>query len=224
MSAPLAHVAFQPAYRIVSSRFPPVGVFDDIADAADLEALYELESMTSPRLREELGAIELIPAQRRIAGPGTTPIMAAFTHLNPEGSRFTPGWYGVYYCAQEQGTAIAETAFHKARFLKNTNEPACVLDMRCYVGGIDGRFHDIRGAYPELHDPESYVASQRLDIELRGQGSNGIVYDSVRSPGGTCLAAFYPDVVQPVCQGPHLQYHWDGERISRVTEARDVAY
>ena len=224
MPAPLARVTFQPAYRVVSSRFPPVGVFDAIADAADLEALYELESMTNPRLREELGAIELIPAQRRIAGPGTTPIMAAFTHLNPEGSRFTPGLFGIYYCAQEQGTAIAETVFHKARFLKNTNEPACVLDMRCYVGEIDSEFHDIRGAYPELHDPESYVASQRFAVELRDRGSNGIVYDSVRSAGGTCLAAFYPDVIQPVRQGPHFQYHWNGEEISRVTEARDVAY
>lgn len=224
MPVPLAHVTFQPAYRIVASRFPPVGIFDAIADAADLEALYELESMTNPRLRQELGSIELIPAQRRVAGPGTTPIMAAFTHINPEGSRFTPGWFGIYYCAREQGTAIAETVFHKTRFLKNTNEPACVLDMRCYVGGVDHLFHDIRSAYPEIHDPESYAASQRFAVELRERGSNGIVYDSVRSPGGTCLAAFYPDVIQPVRQGPHFQYHWDGKRISRVTETRDVKY
>ena len=224
MPVPQAHVRFQPAYRIVSSRFPPVGVFDAIADPSDLAALYELESLTNPRLREAVGALELVPAQRRIAGPGTTPIMAAFTHLNPEGSRFTPGFFGVYYCAREQRTAIAETVFHKARFLGSTREPACVLDMRCYIGGIDGRFHDIRGAYPELHDPESYVASQRFAVELRNGGSNGIVYDSVRAPGGTCLAAFHPDVVQPVRQGPHLQYHWDGSRISRVTETSDVAY
>lgn len=224
MPAPLAHIVLQPAYRLVSSRFPPVGVFDAIANATDLEALYELESMTNPRLREELGAIESIPAPRRIAGLGTTPIMAAFTHRNPEGSRFTPGWFGIYYCAQEQGTAIAETVYHKTRFLKQTNEPACILDMRSYVGEVDRPFHDIRGAYPELHDPDSYAASQRFAVELREQGSDGIVYNSVRSPGGTCLAAFYPDVIQPVRQGPHFQYHWDGERISHVTEARDVLY
>lgn len=219
-----ARIAFQPAYRIVSSRFPPVGVFDAIAEPADLDALYALESMTNPRLRDELGGIALVPTQRRITGPGTTPVMAAFTHPNPEGSRFTPGWYGVYYCAREQGTAIAETVFHKTRFLESTRESACVLDMRCYVGDVDGRFHDIRGAWPELHDPVSYVASQRFAVELRDRGSDGIVYDSVRAPGGACLAAFHPDTIGPVRQGPHLQYHWDGARISRVTEARDVAY
>ena len=224
MPVPLAHVLFQPAYRIVSSRFPPVGVFDAIADPADLEILYELEALTNPRLRQEFGAIELIPAGRRIAGPGTTPIMASFTHLNPEGSRFTTGLFGIYYCAKEESTAIAETVFLKTRFLKYTKEPACTLDMRCYVGEVDSEFHDIRGAYPELHDPGSYIASQRFAVELRTAGSDGIVYDSVRSLGGTCVAAFYPNVIQPVRQGPHFQYHWDGTAIVRVTEARDVAY
>lgn len=224
MPVPLSRVALRPAYRIVPSRFPPVGVFDAIADPADYDALYELESMTNPRLREELGAIGLVPPHRRISGPGTTPVMAAFTHLNPEGSRFTPGWFGVYYCAREQATAIAETVFHRNRFLAYTQEPPCILDMRCYMGEVDAEFHDIRGAWPELHDPDSYAASQRFAVELRGRDSNGIVYDSVRAPGGTCLAAFHPDVLAAVRQGPHLQYHWDGKSIARVTETRDVAW
>jgi hypothetical protein len=224
MPVPLARVRFRPGYRIVSSRFPPVGVFDAIADPADIPALHELESLTNPRVREEFGAIALVPAHRRISGPGTTPIMAAFTHLNPEGSRFTPGTFGVYYCARQQQTAVAETVFHKQAFLRRTNEPPCVLDMRCYVGDVDSRVHDIRGAYPELHAPDSYVASQRFAVELRAAGSNGIVYDSVRAPGGTCLAAFHPDVLKPVHQGPHFQYHWNGERISHVTEARAITF
>ena len=223
-AAPTARVRFRPGYRVVPSRFPPVGVFDAIADPADIPALIELESMTNPRMREELGAIGLVPPERRISGPGTTPIMAAFTHLNPDGSRFSPGWFGVYYCAREQQTAVAETVFHKSRFLAATREPACVLDMRCYLGDVDGRFHDIRGGHPELHDPDSYAASQRFAVELRAAGSNGIVYDSVRAPGGTCLAAFHPDMLKPVRQGPHLQYHWNGEAISHVTEARVIPF
>ena len=224
MQVPTARVRLRPGWRIVSSRFPPVGVFDAIADPADIAALHALESMTNPRMREQLGAIALVPPERRISGPGTSPIMAAFTHLNPEGSRFTPGSFGVYYCAREQQTAVAETVFHKSRFLRATREPACVLDMRCYLGDVDARVHDIRGGFPELHDPDSYAASQRFAVELRAAGSNGIVYDSVRARGGTCLAAFHPDVVKPVRQGPHLQYHWDGEAISHVTEARVVAF
>jgi hypothetical protein len=62
------------AYRIVPSRFPPVGVFDRIADPADLEALYEIEALTNPRLRDELGALRMVPKERRVSGAGSTPI------------------------------------------------------------------------------------------------------------------------------------------------------
>ncbi len=37
-------------------------------------------------------------------------VMAPFTHLNPKGSRFSDGSYGVYYAAKRLSTAIAETA------------------------------------------------------------------------------------------------------------------
>ena len=55
--------------------------------------------MTNDRLRDEVGQIELVPPQDRIYGPGSGPIMAAFTHLNPNGSRFSDGSYGVFYAA-----------------------------------------------------------------------------------------------------------------------------
>ena len=224
MTPPVSHIEWKPCWRIIPSRFPPIQLFERVTDPDDLEAIFELEALTNPRLRDEAGDIRLVAPEDRISGPGTSVIMAAFTHLNPDGSRFSPGWFGVYYCAREQQTAVAETVFHKSRFLAATREPACVLDMRCYLGDVDGRFHDIRGGHPELHDPDSYAASQRFAVELRAAGSNGIVYDSVRAPGGTCLAAFHPDMLKPVRQGPHLQYHWDGEKVSHVTEARVVPF
>ena len=88
-------------HRIVPSRFPPVGPWDRIARPEDFEALAEVEALTNPRIRDELGVLALTPHERRVSGPGTTPIMAAFTHLNPEGSRFSDGTYGVFYAARE---------------------------------------------------------------------------------------------------------------------------
>lgn len=219
---PIGRVDWRPSYRIVSSRFPPVGLFDAIADARDLEDLYELEGMTNPRLRDGLGKIQMVPPQRRVAGPGTTPIMAAFTHLNPEGSRFSPGAFGVYYAAQERRTAIGETVHHREQWLARTAEPPCALEMRCYLADIGGDFHDIRGGWRELHDPASYAASQRTAVELRDAGSDGIVYDSVRSPGGHCIGVFYPDRIAATRQGEHLYYHWDGRRITHVVVAGEV--
>ena len=219
---PVRRLEWRPAYRIVSSRFPPVGLFDAIAEPGDLEALYEIEGLTNPRLREEMGTISLVPPQRRISGPGTTPIMAAFTHPNPEGSRFSPGGYGVYYAAFDRETAIRETVHHRNRFLARTREPRCRIEMRCYLGDLAGPLHDIRGGWPELHDPDSYAASQRAAAEWRAAGSNGLVYDSVRHTGGQCAAVFYPDLLGPVRQGAHLTYYWDGARIDQVVIAEQT--
>lgn len=215
-------LAWRPSYRIVSSRFPPVGVFDAVADEEDLDALHALEGMTNPRLREQLGRIELVPRARRVAGPGTTPVMAAFTHPNPDGSRFSPGSYGVYYAARERDTAIAETVYHRERFLAHTAEPPCDLQMRCYHADVAGELHDIRGGWPALHDPDSYATSQKTAVRLRDAGSDGIAYDSVRRSGGQCVAAFYPDLVAPARQGEHLYYHWNGARIAHVVVAGEV--
>ncbi|TCV96502.1 RES domain-containing protein [Luteibacter rhizovicinus] len=219
---PVRRIRWSHAWRIVPSRFPPVGVFDRIANPADIDAVLAVESMTNPRLREEMGALRLVPPERRVSGQGTTPIMAAFAHINPEGSRFSDGHWGVFYAAHSLATAIEETVFHRQNFLAATHEPPTDTEMRCYTMAIGGRLHDMRGGWPEAHDPDSYVLSAALARELRAAGSNGIVYDSVRHTGGECIAAFYPDLISPCVQAEHLIYRWDGTRISAVLKVQAV--
>jgi len=212
------------AFRIVPSRFPPVGAWDRIAAPGDFDALAEIEGLTNPRIREALGVLVTVPRDRWVSGPGTTPVMAAFTHLNPEGSRFSDGTYGVFYAAKEVETAIRETVYHRERFLARTQEPPQRIQMRCYVTSIERSFDDIRGGYAALHDPTSYAASQLFARERRAANSNGVVYDSVRKAGGQCVAAFWPDCVGPCTQGRHYEYHWDGAAISRVIEMKAVDF
>jgi len=219
---PLRRIRWQRAYRIVPSRFPPVGVFDAIADPKDLDALYQIEALTNPRLREEWGELSNVPKEHRVSGPGSTPLMAAFTHVNPEGSRFSDGSYGVLYLAHEFDTAVEETVYHREQFLAATKEPPIDITMRCYVSGVHGNLHDIRGGWKAEHDPDSYAASRKLGAKLRGDDSDGIVYDSVRCKGGECAALFYPDVTSPCVQGKHLMYRWNGERIAQVLEVSAV--
>jgi hypothetical protein len=219
---PIRRIRWSQAYRIVPSRFPPAGLFDRIADPADLDAVFAIEAMTNPRLREEADTMKLVPPDRRISGPGSTPVMAAFTHLNPEGSRFSDGTWGVFYAARSVITAVEETVYHRELFLAATAEPACEMEMRCYRTSIDCKMHDIRGGWPAAHDPVSYSTSVKLARELRAAGSNGIVYDSVRHEGGECVAAFYPDVVAPCVQAQHLIYRWDGQRIAKVLEVSEM--
>src|SRR3546814_5612167 len=96
LDIPVAATSWTPCYRIIPSRFPPIGLFEKVADPDDLEAVFQIEAMTNDRLRDEVGVLALVPPEDRVSGPGTTPIMAAFTHLNPEGSRFTDGSFGVF--------------------------------------------------------------------------------------------------------------------------------
>jgi len=220
---PVRRIRWNQAFRIVPSRFPPVGVYDRIADPADLDAMFAIEALTNPRLREEAGALKLVPKEHRISGPGSTPVMAAFTHLNPEGSRFSDGTWGVFYAAHSVATAVEETVYHRERFLAATAEPACDIQMRCYRTRIDSKLHDIRGGWKREHAPDDYAASVKLARLLREAGSNGIVYDSVRHRGGECLAAFHPDVVAPCVQAQHLIYRWDGTRIAKVLEVSELA-
>lgn len=214
-------IRWKSSWRLVPSRFPPVGLFDRVSSAEDLDVVQAIEGLTNDRLREELGALHLVPEEERVYGPGTTPIMAAFTHLNPEGSRFTDGRYGVYYAAKTIDTAIAETLYHRARFLAATQEPPIEIDMRSYASHIDARLHDIRDLQenlPAIYDPAPahYGSAQAFAKELRGNGSNGIVYSSVRDPGGECVAIFRPTVLKPVVQGKHYCYVWDGSRMIDV--------
>ncbi|WP_427501115.1 RES family NAD+ phosphorylase [Methylomonas sp. MED-D] len=214
-------ITWLPCWRLVPSRFPPDGLFDRVAAPADLDIVFAIEALTNDRLREQAGDIRLVAPEDRIAGPGTTPIMAAFTHLNPEGSRFSDGSYGVYYAAYDLDTAIAETCFHRARFLSATRQPPIEIDMRSYASDLDADLHDIRGRqaeWPEIYaaDTSAYAAAQRLAKQVRDACGNGLAYASVRNPGGDCVAVFKPRLLAPVKQGAHFCYVWDGERIKAV--------
>ena len=135
------------AYRLVNSKFPPIALFDDVADADEFEALYQIQALTNPRLGNEVGRIELIPRREIPFGiVGCSYAIAPFTHVNPAGSRFSDGRYGMFYAARERATAVAETAYHHARFLAATQERAMHLPMRLYHVAIDARLHDLRNA------------------------------------------------------------------------------
>ena len=62
----------------------------------------------------------------------------------------------------------------------------------------------------DLLDAADYTASQAFGADRRAAGSDGIVWPSVRYPGGDCIAAFWPDVVPIPTQGGHFAYHWNG--------------
>jgi hypothetical protein len=202
-------------YRLIPSHFPPIQLFEDLLDPSELEAAYALESLTNERLRQEVGDISLVPSDERIIGPGSTPIMAAFTHIGVE-SRFTKGRYGVYYAGLDMETAMAESRFSRARFLSATNEPRQVLTMRCYQCRVDADLVDVTGD-SEVHNPDNFAPAQAVGEIHKNNDEQGILYNSVRHRGGQCIAIFKPTaLVPPALQAGHFQFHWDGQSVSHV--------
>lgn len=218
---PVVPLDWSPCHRLIASRYPTVGLYDDIARPEDLDVVFAIEALTNPRIRQELGALSLVPPAERVSGPGASLIMAAFTHLNPEGSRFSDGSYGVYYAADTLPTAIAEVSHHRARFLARTAEPEIDIDLRWIQANLRQPVHDLRGRQAEAADiyhPELYAAGQALGRQLRERGSPALVYDSVRRPGSEVVAVFSPRALANARPAGHLSLHWDGRRISHWFE------
>jgi RES domain len=218
-------VRWQQACRIVPTRYPAVTLFDRVADAADFDALYALEAMSNERVRDDLGQVERVPRDERVFGPGSGPIMAAFTHVNLLGSRFSDGRYGVFYAARERATALAETRHHHGRFLAATRQGALHLPMRLYHVGVDARLHDLvplgceaGSAEAALYDADDYTAARALGGRLHAQGSAGVVYRSVRHARGQCVGLFRPRGASHCLHAAYLLYAWDGERFTDVYE------
>ncbi len=215
---------WQPCYRAIPSRFPPVSLFERVASVEELAAVHAIQALTNPRLRTELGEIDLVPAAERVVGPGSTPVMAAFTHLNRQGSRFSDGTWGIYYAGDSLETAVAEISFHCARFMTETRQAPIEVDYRSYVAQLTQPLHDMRGKrWKEEHAPDSYVASTRLARGLRAAGSWGLLYRSVRREGSECVALFRPQAVRlPVVQAAHVTLRWDGRAITGWYQKSDL--
>jgi RES domain-containing protein len=211
-----SRVLWPKATRIIRSLYPPIDLFEDIADPGDWELIASAEAKTNPRVRDQIGQIVLVPPKRRVSGPGASWVMAPFTHVSRERpTRFSAGDFGVYYCGRTFEVALRETVHHFERAMRATREPKVIADYRELVGRVQVHAHDLRGdaAFAACLDPNDYGASQALGRRLRdAQESEGIVYPSVRAPKGDALAVFWPDRVSLPTQRRHLAYRWDGER------------
>jgi hypothetical protein len=220
-----APLDWSPAYRVIPTRFPAVNLYDRVASPEDFDALYALEAMTNDRLRTEVGEIDLVPREERRFGPGYGPIMAALTHLNPLGSRFSDGSYGVFYCAGSRATAIAETRYHTGKFLAATAEAPMRQQMRLYTVMASGVVVDLRddaSLDAGVLSPHDYLAGQSLGRAVRAAGAPGIAYPSVRDPGGECLAAFKTSLLRDCHHAAYLEYNWNGNAVDMVFELSQV--
>jgi hypothetical protein len=205
-----------PSHRLIPTRFPPIGLFDTIATAADLKAVMDLEGWTNDRLVE--ARINRLPQSEWAYGrPYSSVIMAAFLHVAAGGMRFNNGDLGAWYGSAEPRTAIAEVGHHLRREAVARGIHGISRRYRVYGATLLGAYLDIRGQQalrPECYHPDSYLASQLLGERIRATGGDGILYDSIRHAGGTNVVAHRPTNVADVMQTDHY------EILASATESR----
>lgn len=202
------------APRLIASRYPVVGLLDRVAAPDDLDAVFELEGWTNDRISGELGLLHSIPRAEWVTGRAmSSVVMAAFCHPRPGGSRFSTETRGAWYAARTIETALEESIYHRTAELREVGAFETRVQMRVYLADFSARFHDVRAprrAWNALHDPDDYSASQAFARNLLDAGSSGIVYRSVRHPGGECLACFCPALIANVRTGGHYEFQWSG--------------
>ena len=87
-----------------------------------------------------------------------------------------------------------------------------------YLADFSASFHDLRRAARVSRLPRSATVTssrRRSPRHCSTPGSLGVVYPSVRTAGGTCVACFRPALVTNVRQDKTYRFTWDGRRRRR---------
>jgi hypothetical protein len=211
-------------FRIILSRYPQIHLFERVAGPEDWDVLYAVESLTNPRLRDEVGDIRLVPREDRVYGEGSSWIMAAFTHqpVDGRGGRFNRD-FGIYYCAADEAVAVTESSYHRARFLRESRIEKTTQDMRvirAQLGPVS--LHDLCHLHGHpIYNPDDYGEAQHLGKALRDARSHGVRYLSVRTDG-ECFGVMRPRALSDAVHWRYLRYHYDAGVITKV-EIRDVS-
>jgi len=190
-------------HRLIQAKFGAESVLRSLPLPPNVLAdLSELDAATNERKIAENGGNSAIgPGELLLAVPEAHIVNAAFTHPGPFGGRFHSSRRGAWYAGLEIETSIAEVGFHRRRFLADGRiQGQHAFEYIDFLADFSGEFHTLEAA--ELESclqpdpvPECYGASQALANKLLFEGSNGIVYPSVRRHSGRCIACFRPALV-----------------------------
>ena len=220
---PLTPMRLADTHRLIPSKYRDGGesVLARIADSdAHLRDIFDLDNATNDRLLAEDGRFPGVGPYDLVFAPipHYRIINAAFTHPHPLGSRFNGPDRGAWYAGRELETAQAEVVFHKTTEYAEIGRFRDSVTYDDYLADFGAEFHDLRGdaRFAAALDPVTYAASQQLAERLLAAGSAGVLYPSVRRPGGLCLACFQPALVGHVRRAATYRFTWDGEAKPRI--------
>ena len=167
-------------------------VLDRLASSTDM--LTTSEEGRNPNINREL-----------VSGvPEFSIINRAFVFTRKDGNRFNDSRRGAWYAGLELKTSQAEVCFQKLRLLADADyDGPARFQYRDFHADFVGEYHHLSTreqarCLKKGPVPDCYVPGQDLANNLLYSGSNGIVYPSVRNPGGTSIVCFRPALVYNV--------------------------
>ncbi|HZS55694.1 MAG TPA: RES family NAD+ phosphorylase [Bryobacteraceae bacterium] len=239
MTPPVRDFALDGMHRLIPSLFSELGTV--LAEIADTEAMIEdivlLDGVTNDRVQaEEHGLIGISTFELVYGIPNAHIVNAAFTHTSDAGCRFNDYSRGAWYSAEELKTSIAEVTYHKARRLADIIVPNAPNQRpENDISTYDDWLADFRSSFHELDPaeafsaylqpepvPECYAPSQQLARGLLDEGSNGIVYPSVRRERSRCLVCFRPALVYNPRRSMRLEIALTDSRSGYTSAVRTV--
>ena len=210
-------------HRLINAKLPPIALFNDVADQDEFEALYAIQALTNPRILNEVGNLRLVPLDEIPFGiRGCHYAAASFTHVNPNGSRFSDGSFGLMYIADTIETAIAEVYHHQTIYWANIpglhydrfvfKELICRFDI---AKGLDATHMDLS---EPMYASNDYTAARVLGMEIKlSRRHSTLKYHSVRKPGSICYALFTPMGITDIIQAKHYEMIWTDAHIQSVS-------
>jgi hypothetical protein len=190
-------------HRLIPAKYGAKSVLETLPLPSDVLAdLSELDAATNERKIAERGGNSAIGPGELLSGvPEAHVVNAAFCHPGLHGARFHGPSRGAWYAGFDIETSVAEVGFHKRRFLAEGRiQGRHAFEYSEFLADFSGIFHtlDVEEEETCLQPapvPQCYRAPQELANKLLFEGSNGIVYPSVRRPGRTCIVCFRPALV-----------------------------
>lgn len=215
-AVPTSHVSWTQSCRLIPSRFPPVELYEPVAEPDVGDALKALEELTNPRLSANSAREFLRPEDRHVAHHW---LVAPFAYPDTAPTRFSDGSFGICMVAETEKGALAAAVRRREEFLRATATPATRLDMRQLVMPVSAGLHDLSG-WGGLEDASEM---RRLCQTLRQQGSFGVKLPSPDRAGESMAVLFRPTAMTGATQSKHYCFIWDGQRISGIYDYSDRA-
>lgn len=208
-------------------------------NATETEDLVLLDGATNDRVQsEQRGFIGISTFELVYAIPNAHIVNAAYTHPNESGSRFNDHTRGAWYAADCQRASIAVVAYRKSKRLSDIivpDEPSQrpSRDVSTYddwLADFQADFHVLDPPEDFSHFlqpepvPQCYAASQVLARRLLDEGSNGLVYPSVRYQGSKCIVCFRPALVYNPHRSERLEITLTANKTGYDHRVRQVAF